>query len=758
MPNCVRTTRLVVLCVLASWLAACGGDECTRGSTECVSDQLIRTCVPTEDGPQWLVAQCSGNETCLSEPAHAILRGFPTSDDDAGVDPPNPDLVPRQPACVGNCDVGANECVSSALARYCVSGGVWQLDPCDIGERCSRGVCSLSSDGNTVKACEPEEKACASSAVAKICDADGSGWIEQRCVEGQTCIQGECRPDPESSCDTGDSCLDRNTAIRCKGPGQGYELIACDDETYCESGRCRGSVCAVGSSCIGSNQIRSCVAGESFEDTQCATNEICQEAGGDAECVALQCTAGTTLCGDPRDERVDAQRYFTTCVNGLGSEVPRWVRGECSGAASCDPMRAEGGNPCTRECTPGAQRCASDPLAGVNDGIEECQDDATWGRIRSCNTGADSQLLCAMAVDPDASQLPRAVCAAPICQWVFGNPLVGATGACEAELLLRCNPDGTLGDPEPCADGLCTTLRSTVTADGRMPGACSRSTSECKAGEQICIDASGSVTPRFRACVDGRWGPELMNCDDDAPCHTVKDDQGLRRALCGAQCSPGARRCTDNGELEECDARGQFAEGRLCTTGVCRETGNNDAACVLECVPGSRSCAGAITIAPDGYHDGTAQEIVCGQDGRRGEPQACADGTLCRVTGAGIVLGCVECIGPAASGGNAEGTSDSRCDPDSTNALQDCSDDNTWAEPRTCSGTKVCVDPTLGTCGSCAGATGTMVTCSESALQANDESASCESLGYGEPSAWGGLSDCCADYQQGDPSSVAYCR
>jgi hypothetical protein len=751
-------TRLLVAGSLAAAFISACGSECTSGATECVSDGLIRTCVPSDDGNQWLVSQCSPNTTCLTNPS---LR-LPEFDenDDAGVNAhPSETRPSMQPACVGTCSVGAHECVNDAIARYCVSGGVWQIDACSVGEKCVKGRCSIGQGTGSVQACTPGAKACANARVAKVCDADGSSWVELPCAANETCLKDTCAPDPKSSCDDGGSCLDNKTAIRCLGQADGYKLEMCTGDLYCEGGRCRGAACAIGSMCIGSNQLRECVDGKSLKDTQCAVNEVCKQDKDVASCSPLQCTPGTSACGDPRDSKVDPKKYFTACVTGAGSGIPEWVTGECTGAATCDPSRANSGNPCSQVCSKGAQSCAQDPLTGVNDGISTCGDDGKWAPAKTCNPGTDTRRVCMIQMNPDATQLPKALCAEPICQWIATNPGVGATGACESEKLRKCNPDGSLADANACEHGVCRTLRSTVTSDGRSPGACDNMP-ECQDGEELCVIADGNATPRYRSCANGYWGSELKTCDNDAACYTRKDDQGKRHALCGAQCSPGSKRCNGSNEVEVCDDSGHYGGGMKCSAGSCKAEGNSDAACVLECMPGSHVCAGSAAIAADNYHAGTTQEIVCGADGKRGAAKNCPDGTLCRMTGSSLTLGCVQCIGPTAAGGNDEGTADSRCDPNDNKKVQECTDDNKWASGRMCAGTKSCVSPGSGTCGTCMAESGATVTCTQTNLDADMSGVTCQSKSYGDPVQWGGLSDCCSNYKQGAGTggSVAYCK
>ena len=763
MRNCTRGIGFVACMLALPWVVGCK-DDCKRGANECISQSLIRTCVPGADGNEWLISQCGVGERCQTRLPSGPDGGTGKSDSDPG-------QTGDQAACVGTCQVGEHECVSDALARYCVNGGVWQLDACQVGEKCSAGECKLGQGSGSVQSCVPGTKACASTRIEKVCDPDGTGWVESACSANEVCTKDACAPDPKSSCDDASTCFDNKTAIRCLGQAEGFKLVPCEADLYCEAGRCRGAVCAVGSACTGSNQVRQCVAGMSYKDIHCASNEVCQQDKDDASCVPLQCVPGTSACGDPRDPALDAKKHFSVCVTGAGSGIPEWVHGECSGLTTCNPALAATSNPCAQGCSPGAQRCASDALAGVNDGIQTCNDEGKWGPVKNCNPSNESRLQCVLPPNLDPKKLPTVLCASPVCAWIMSNPNVGASGACEGDKLRKCQPDGTLSDATACEQGICRTLRSTTGADGRMPGACDVMP-ECQVGETSCA-ASAGVTPRYRTCQNGFWSTELETCADDGACYNAKDDKGLRRALCGAACSPGSRRCNSTGQLEECSTEGSWNGAKKCAAGSCRATANNDAACVLDCVPGSKLCTGSAVAAPDGYHLGTAQEAVCGADGLRGAGKACEAGKSCRVTDSGVPLGCVACVGPAAPGGNDEGTADSRCDPQDVKKVQECGDDNSWQAGRTCSGSKSCKNPASGSCASCMGTHNSFVctqtnivnepicgscnvavtagsisigVCSEAAIAATSgaTSATCTGQGKGTPGSWGGVADCCS--------------
>jgi hypothetical protein len=814
MRNCVRSVGFVASVFALPWLVLGCEDECKRGANECVSTSLIRTCVPGDNGNAWLISQCSANERCDKNALEGSDAGADKSASDA-------EKTGGLAACVGTCEVGDHECVSDALARYCVNGGVWQLDACQVGEKCELGECKLGLGSGSVQSCVPGAKACASEKVEKVCDSDGTAWVESACSANEVCTKNECVPDPKSSCDDSSACFDNKTAIRCLGQADGFKLVKCQGDLYCETGRCRGAVCAVGSVCTGSNQVRECVDGTGYKDIQCGSNEVCQQDKDDARCVPLQCVPGTSACGDPRDPSLDAKKHFSACVTGAGSGIPEWVHGECSGLTTCNPALAATSNPCAQTCTKGAQRCATDPLASINDGIQTCDDEGKWGSIKSCNVGNESRLQCVLPPNLDPKKLPAPICATPVCAWATTNPSVGATGACDGDKLRKCQPDGTLGEAAACDKGICRTLRSTTTADGRMPGACDV-TPECQEGETLCASSNGAVTPRYRTCQNGFWSTELKTCADDGACYNSRNDKGLRHTLCGVACSPTSRRCNSSAQLEECAADGSWNAAQKCAAGSCRVIGNNEAACVLDCVPGAKVCTGSSLSAPDGYHLGTTQEVVCGADGLRGTPKACDTGKTCRVTDSGVSLGCVACVGTSAPGGNDEGTADSRCDPQDAKKVQECGADNSWQAGRSCSGSKTCKSPSSGTCASCSGSHSSFVctqtnivnepicggcsitvsagstslaVCSESAIAATSGAtsgtcsgqgrgtagswggvadccstahttagvqlgASCINLGYGSPSAWSTLPDCCGSYQlgPGGAASFAYCE
>jgi hypothetical protein len=206
--------------------------------------------------------------------------------------------------------------------------------------------------------------------------------------------------------------------------------------------------------------------------------------------------------------------------------------------------------------------------------------------------------------------------------------------------------------------------------------------------------------------------------------------------------------------------------------------GKRDAACVLECVPGEVRCTGTAVTAPDGVSSGFSQQAVCDSMGLLGTATACKTGTVCRVSGAGEHIGCVECIGPNVLAGNEWGYMDTRCDTATATVgnVQECGDNNAWQASRACAGGKSCRTVNGSSCGVCYnGVTSTTCTetnlamqqrcgsctltsigttlsiCTNSTIASYISGASCQSL-FGDGPAtgtlagtttWGGYTDCC---------------
>ncbi|MFI5309217.1 MAG: hypothetical protein ACHQ53_17810, partial [Polyangiales bacterium] len=270
---------------------------------------------------------------------------------------------------------------------------------------------------------------------------------------------------------------------------------------------------------------------------------------------------------------------------------------------------------------------------------------------------------------------------------------------------------------------------------------------------------------------------------DDGQCLDYTDPTGLRNTVCGADCAPGEKRCNISDQVQSCGSDGKWATAKSCPVGACSTIGSmpgkRDAACVLECLPGELRCTGTTVSAPDGVSTGFSEQAVCDSMGLLGTATACPTGKVCRVSGAGEHLGCVECVGPDVLGGNDWGYMDTRCDTKTPADVQECASGNTWSPSRACSGGKTCRVVNGTTCGTCYnGLTTTTCTetnlatqqqcgpctltnpvvsltaCTNSSIVSYTSTGSCQSLFGDGPStavtgqpagttSWGGYTDCC---------------
>jgi hypothetical protein len=236
-----------IACLAVALMAVLAGceDECSVGKSECKRGNVLRTCVATDDGNQWVYNQCGSNEQCLSaDEIDGDAGGGGATTADGGVALTLAALTGEDAvitaACVGTCAAGETDCLGPTTSRLCAGDGVWQIIPCSFGQEClpPDNVCKASTGPNVATLCNPNAKACASTEVEKVCNPDGTAWTETPCAMNETCVDDECVPDDKSSCDDMNMCIDSTTAARCQAGGQGFVLVECPDGTWCEGGNC----------------------------------------------------------------------------------------------------------------------------------------------------------------------------------------------------------------------------------------------------------------------------------------------------------------------------------------------------------------------------------------------------------------------------------------------------------------------------------------------------------------------------------------
>lgn len=162
------------------------------------------------------------------------------------------------------CTVGATRCAADSKSiEACIQGGTWETTEVCPGA----GFCQ----NETCLACKPGLATCSATATneVEICKDDGSGTRTVTCSGAGVCSQGECR---ECAPNTSRCSPDGKTAQVCQKT---------NDETL---------------------QWKWANNGDSFDGT-CIT-QVCEVAGGTAQCKAPDCFPGTTQCKNTTTQQV----------------------------------------------------------------------------------------------------------------------------------------------------------------------------------------------------------------------------------------------------------------------------------------------------------------------------------------------------------------------------------------------------------------------------------------------------------------------
>jgi hypothetical protein len=575
-------------------------------------------------------------------------------------------------------------------------------------------------DGAVV-GCAPGAKECVNTSLARICPADGSGWLSQECKVGEKCDKGDCVADATALCAPGSgACVSATTGLRCRDNLMGFAAVTCPAGTTCQGdGLCAGS-CIVGSSaCLPDGTLATCVNGNTFTPTACAANERCVDVSTSpypvSACKPADCTPDANgcdfVCGNKADATADQTKFTSTCVPTPTGY--KWVALGCGAGLTCNPSARVCGvgrtqAACASDCTPGQSRCSADLLS-----TQICGPDGKWGAATACNANpAAAALIC----QRNPTNSSTVLCGDPLCA-------TGAVGTCDTTGLRRCGPDGKLAATgTACATGSCVAVGTSV---GTLaPGAC---VAECQAGDERCT-ASGATS--YQTCANGRWATPVACPSADggaaaATCFDYLSSTTQRPAkICGGVCAPGFTRCVsaDGGPstdaIETCNATGQWVTPATpCTVGACTAgVAGAGAACVAQCVPNAVVCVGAGKDVTGTPFRGTDTFGTCTAQGTL--PTAgttlCTGTAVCRRGAAGAIApggnACIECVGSSVAGGNERGTVDTRCsDPTGTTAgnadVQTCSAGNTWtggmldcvASAKTCRGAATS-GPPIDTC------------------------------------------------------------
>jgi hypothetical protein len=542
--------------------------------------------------------------------------------------------------------------------------------------------------------CTPNAKECVNDNLARVCPADGSGWLAQPCHAGEKCAGGECKADPMAPCTSDqNTCMDAMTALRCNMTGNGFDVVTCPAKTTCSgAGVCQGA-CAVGSSfCLDTHTVSTCMDGVVYQTAACTDSSLCVKTGDTpyvtAACKPSECTPGKSgcdlVCGNMVDSTADQTKFLSRCTST--PDGYRWSALACPAPTSCSPsgQSCTSGSgsqaSCASECKPGQQRCAGN---STSSGYQVCGADGKWPVATTlCNPDASvTPLLQCMVTTTDSNKV---VCADAVCAGGF-------QGTCDTGGQFHaCGADGKIAaNGAACASGSCASVGSPPVPNAPQPGAC---LPVCKSGDERCVGV------QYQTCSSGVWGAS-QSCSAGS-CQPFTNGDGRPARVCGV-CVPGTHRCTDvNGMpgtayVQTCDSTGQWTTPAVCSVGACGTTGT-DFGCIAQCVPNKKFCSGVAKTGAGMTIAGTASESLCPATGLTTGvvPTACTGEATCRKDEGGNPLGCTLCVGTK----NEFGLQDTRCSDAAganpgTAAVQSCAADGmSWVTPPT----TIC--PAMTTC------------------------------------------------------------
>jgi hypothetical protein len=556
------------------------------------------------------------------------------------------------------CPASKAECVGERIARICpADGSGWLPLACNSWESCSAGRCVSSSvasdagpDGGVVS-CVPGKTDCPATRIARFCPADGTAPVLFACDTGTVCDPGtgSCVKDSGGGCSAADSSCVAGVPFVCKSDGKGFDTTPCAIGTHCEGmGQCKGDGaggCVVGATwCDSQGALVRCVDGTNTETSVCDATKACS-----LDPASSKATCKTHLCtsGERKcGNALDAAADQTKAVSICSADGTAWSVTTCKDYLTCRAV--SGVAQCSSTCRPADTQCQN-------------------GMVLTCSATGEWNLASPQGCAPGTTCIGTtggAVCADQAC--VYGGAL--RTGYCADTTTYGACQAGKLGTLAACATGTCRMDYSTA-----YSGAC---VADCTDAETQCFtDATGNrgvVT-----CASGRWPTTIPSAAMCVPindpskgkaCLTLSSTVGKRVAVCGDAACPSSPVCSAAGLVRSC-VEGVITEaacptGQVCISGACQ---------MPICKTGETSCAGGTgyRTCDAGFWSATATTCPLITDGGVSTAQRCVD-----TTASGLRI--------AVCGGTSECVAGDRvCAADLT-GVRVCGADKKWGAPTAC--------------------------------------------------------------------------
>jgi hypothetical protein len=705
-------------------MGACVFDEdqsdrlglCSAETKECVSEALARQC--SKAGDAWLPLACAAGTTCQGGDC------VPVGADGGGG--------------VQICNPGAVQCATEYAVKTCQNdGSEWIVSLCQAGEVCENGACVQNRDG----ACVPNTSQCLDATSGLRCRDDGQGYDEFECppeapCDGFKCLGEVCTPGETKCPDPADELQEAlgpaavqghyfagDEVFKCNSTGSGWDVIPCAlDELCVYDSLTRSESAAYEDLYLTYFQdylnAKAANGGDPYSTVPYPTAPVFVYPPNrfmEASCVVPDCEFalgkldGDMVCGDPADEAVDKQAFYSRCEGLAPFSNPQWVPYTCTAPEMCDPNAYYAEDPCTTDCIPGEVICGYF-FGGDDDSVYGCNADGEWEPQESCNPGVDKALTCFQQYPDDAGGVRSAMCVDPLCKYIWDNYSNSDTeyGFCQGSEIRQCDENGMVvpaAEAMPCASGSCYDSGYTYDENGSgyTLGWCEE---ECTDGETRCVDNETyhinyygwgyAYTPFYMTCVDGVWNRTQYDaCLGEAPGETqtcfqilepAQEGEMIQKVVCGGECQPTFRECSMTDDtvpvsgVRTCGDDAMWGETEACAVGSCRNEHSNsnfwDAECVFDCVPGTFDWyTEYLEDAGATYYN----SVECGEDGRWGTVDRC-DGDISQFW-VDQTMGCFECYGPelAYYWSQVQGYEvkvESKCDLDGN--IVWCGADNTW--------------------------------------------------------------------------------
>jgi len=304
----------------------CVADVCAPPESMCQDNQVV-ACV--QDGSGYETVEVCGTEqyceelacidyVCTPEAEWCDGEVYKVCAEDGKSVAEEQDCAAEEQHCFAGgcldtvCLPGEDFCEDPATLAHCKEdGGGFTTETCPDkhycddteGAQCLPWLCTPSQafcDGNT----------------AKVCNAEGSGILNEMDCGDLVCTGGQCK---ELVCEPDESwCEDASTAYHCSDDGLSLEVEHCDPGHSCDDAQCKAWVCTPGEPMCNGDLATVCNAmglGPAADGTDCTAEEgVCQQGvciDCFAECTGKQC--GDDGCGGSCGQCLEGQY----CINGL---------------------------------------------------------------------------------------------------------------------------------------------------------------------------------------------------------------------------------------------------------------------------------------------------------------------------------------------------------------------------------------------------------------------------------------------------------